>query len=133
MKKLTNKKGFTLMEMIIVVAIIAILAVITIPTLTAKTDSAEKAADAANLRSAKAVYQVMAMEGRTPAKGDIYDVATGEFVDKDTAAKADQLGQCSKHKPTTQGSSPCYIVVGENGSVEWSDGSTDCEVVAGGN
>ena len=31
LKKLTNKKGFTLMEMLIVVAIIAILAAIAIP------------------------------------------------------------------------------------------------------
>ena len=32
LKKLTNKKGFTLMEMLIVVAIIAVLVAIAIPT-----------------------------------------------------------------------------------------------------
>lgn len=121
MKKLTNKKGFTLMEMIIVVAIIAILAVITIPTLTANTDNAKKSADAANLRSAKAVYQVMAMEGKTPKSGDVYDVATSTFKTK-TAAEitaADKCAQCGGHGDG-------YIKVDASGNVVWADGSTDC-------
>ena len=92
MKKLTNKKGFTLMEMIIVVAIIAILAVITIPTLTANTDSAKKAADAANLRSAKAAYQVLALEEKAPEDGQYYNTATGEF-----GTTKDVCGQCGSH------------------------------------
>ena len=48
---LHNKKGFTLIEMLVVIAIIAVLVSIIIPTVTAATDKAAAAADAANLRS----------------------------------------------------------------------------------
>ena len=54
MKKLNNKKGFTLMEMLIVVAIIAILVAIAIPTFSSSLKSAKQAADNANVRSAYA-------------------------------------------------------------------------------
>ena len=46
-----SKKGFTLIEMLVVIAIIAVLVSIIIPTVTAATTKAEAAADAANLRS----------------------------------------------------------------------------------
>ena len=50
-KKLSKKKGFTLMEMMIVVAIIAILIAIIIPTFTGALARAHAAADEANLRA----------------------------------------------------------------------------------
>lgn len=50
-KKLSKKKGFTLMEMMIVVAIIAVLIAIIIPTFSGALDSAYAAADEANLRA----------------------------------------------------------------------------------
>lgn len=46
-----NSKGFTLIEMLIVIAIIAILVAIIIPTIMHATTSAKAATDAANLRS----------------------------------------------------------------------------------
>lgn len=46
-----NIKGFTLIEMLVVIAIIAVLVSVIIPTVTSATDKAEAAADAANLRS----------------------------------------------------------------------------------
>lgn len=46
-----NKKGFTLIEMLVVIAIIAVLVSIVIPTVTSATTKAEAAVDAANLRS----------------------------------------------------------------------------------
>ena len=45
-----NKKGFTLIEMLVVIAIIAILVSIVIPTVSSATNKAKAAADAANLR-----------------------------------------------------------------------------------
>ena len=44
MKKIKNTKGFTLMEMLIVVAIIAILIAIAIPTFTTQLEKAREAA-----------------------------------------------------------------------------------------
>ena len=46
-----NKKGFTLMEMLIVVAIIAVLVAIAIPTFTTSLNDARVATDKANIRS----------------------------------------------------------------------------------
>ncbi len=49
-----NKKGFTLIEMLVVIAIIAVLVSIIIPVVGNSTVKAQAAAIAANLRSAKA-------------------------------------------------------------------------------
>ena len=50
MKKM-NKKGFTLIEMLVVIAIIAVLVAIIIPTVSNATTKAKAATDAANLRA----------------------------------------------------------------------------------
>ncbi len=50
-KKLSKKKGFTLMEMMIVVAIVAIMIAIIVPTFKSALNSAKAAADEANLRA----------------------------------------------------------------------------------
>ena len=51
LKKLNNKKGFTLMEMLIVVAIIAVLVAVAIPTFTSALNKAKAGTDLANIRS----------------------------------------------------------------------------------
>ncbi len=51
MRKLFNKKGFTLAELLIVVAIIAVLTAIAIPVFTAQLNKAKYATDEANARS----------------------------------------------------------------------------------
>ena len=51
MKNRKSKKGFTLIEMLVVIAIIAILVAVIIPTVSNATVKAKAAADAANLRS----------------------------------------------------------------------------------
>lgn len=53
MKK-TNKKGFTLAELLVVVAIIAVLVAIAIPIFTSQLEKAREATDAANIRAAYA-------------------------------------------------------------------------------
>lgn len=58
LKKFTNKKGFTLMEMLIVVAIIAVLVAIAIPTFAGALTKAKEATDVANVRAAYAEWQV---------------------------------------------------------------------------
>ena len=54
MKKKNNKKGFTLAELLIVVAIIAVLVAIAIPVFTAQLEKSREATDLANVRSAYA-------------------------------------------------------------------------------
>ena len=68
MKK-NNNKGFTLMEMLIVVAIIAVLVAIAIPVFTNSLEKAREATDAANLRSAYAECAVAMLSDTTDAQG----------------------------------------------------------------
>ena len=53
MKKM-NKKGFTLAELLIVVAIIAVLVAVAIPVFTAQLEKSRQATDLANIRSSYA-------------------------------------------------------------------------------
>ena len=62
MKKM-NKKGFTLIEMLVVIAIIAILVAIVIPTVSNATEKAKQATDLANIRSMVAQYQIDNLNG----------------------------------------------------------------------
>ena len=54
MNKKNNKKGFTLAELLIVVAIIAVLVAIAIPIFTTQLEKSREATDQANVRSAYA-------------------------------------------------------------------------------
>ena len=80
LKKFTNKKGFTLMEMLIVVAIIAILVAIAIPTFAGQLDKARQATDAANIRVAYAEAALEAVEsGAGGSKNSVAMTHTGKF------------------------------------------------------
>ena len=58
MFKKLNKKGFTLAELLVVVAIIGVLVAISIPIFTSQLEKAKEATDAANFRAAYAEAQV---------------------------------------------------------------------------
>ena len=62
MKKLLNKKGFTLIELIVVIAIIAILAAILIPALVNYINASTVAKNTSNARS---LYTAAMLEGAT--------------------------------------------------------------------
>lgn len=90
MKKLTNKKGFTLIEMLVVIAIIAILVAIIIPTVTSATVKANAATDAANLRSAKAAITIKVLDGSwTTFKGTKTDAELAAALGVPATAKSD--------------------------------------------
>ena len=63
MSKKYNSRGFTLIEMLVVIAIIAVLVAIIIPTVTSSTTKAQAATDAANLRSMLATLNVDVLNG----------------------------------------------------------------------
>lgn len=139
MKKLLNKKGFTLMEMLIVVAIIVILVAISIPTFSNSLESSKKATDAANFRSAKSalVMQTMNDAADKIVVADVacyyYDYEAGKFIKAAsasaaaTAAKDKSEGECNKHADK-------YIRLDKDASnnvfVEWSDDSVNCDTPA---
>lgn len=63
--KLSKNGGFTLVEMLIVVAIIAILIAISIPVVTGQLEKARQSADAANCRAAYAEAMIHVIEEGT--------------------------------------------------------------------
>lgn len=66
--KLNNKTGFTLAELLIVVAIIAVLVSISIPIFTSQLEKSREATDLANVRSAYAEMMADAITGDTNSK-----------------------------------------------------------------
>ena len=88
MKRKNGQKGFTLVELIVVMAILAILAAIAVPKYSQVTENAKKSAIDANVRtivSAVQLYQA-ANEGKLPTvEGDI-----SAFLQKGLASMAGQ-------------------------------------------
>ena len=66
LKKKLNKKGFTLAELLVVVAIIAVLVAIAIPVFSAQLEKARDAVSIANLRAAYAEAAATALAADDP-------------------------------------------------------------------
>ena len=104
-EKFRNKKGFTLVEMLIVVAIIAILIAVSIPLVNGALEKARKATDDANARAAAAVANIIYLtEGKKDnVDGKFYAVSTtggsqGSLVAGNSSNPKPYKGQSSEHK-----------------------------------
>ncbi len=77
-----DNKGFTLAELLIVVAIIAVLVAVSIPIFTSRLEKAREATDVANLRAAYAagVAEFLSDDG-AGGKSYGYDASQGKLVD----------------------------------------------------
>lgn len=62
MAKKSNKKGFTLVELVIVVAILAVLATVAIPAITPLTTDAKANVDAVNAKTIESVLKLAVVE-----------------------------------------------------------------------
>ena len=73
-----NKKGFTLAELLIVVAIIAVLTAIAIPVFTGQLDKSKASADAANIRAcyAEAMAESLMNDGATASSKTTFKAQT---------------------------------------------------------
>ena len=87
--KLKNKKGFTLIEMLIVVAIIAILVVIAVPVVNSSIKDAKDSTDNANLRAAKTVALSQYISDKKTGKVIYYYKTDGTVAEKPSNGNID--------------------------------------------
>ena len=98
MKKKNNKKGFTLAELLIVVAIIAVLTAIAIPVFSSQLEKAREGTDLANIRSMYAEAALAVLNGTTAA--DTSSITGGAITaTKDTGNKFIQNVTIEGFKP----------------------------------
>jgi type IV pilus assembly protein PilA len=119
MTKVKKKKGFTLIELIIVVAIIAILAALAIPKLMGTQDNAKKKTDIAN---AKIIHDTTA---KLITEGTITDamITGGTHFQVASAATSAAAGVLwselqSKPKATYKSHKDFYVTIGSDKSIK---------------
>lgn len=86
MNRINKKEGFTLAELLIVVAIIAVLVAVSIPVFTSRLEKAREATDVANFRAAyaAAVAEYLGNESKYNVDTPVpvyYDAGQGKIVD----------------------------------------------------
>lgn len=134
--KLSKNGGFTLVEMLIVVAIIAILVAVSMPLVGTALESARGAADSANERAAKMAIvsgylgndSGIITDSVTVGTKYWYDAVDGKLVDSTSAGatKPDGYGsttkkhdscQCTPADTTKHEDKVIHVTIDANGSV----------------
>ena len=75
---LRNKKGFTLIEMLVVIAMIAVLVSIVIPTVSSAATKAQAATDAANLRSVMGQLNGVLASANVMSEAEAHELQTAD-------------------------------------------------------
>ena len=108
-----NKKGFTLAELLIVVAIIAVLVAISIPIFSAQLEKAKEATDMANIRSA--YTEVVAAYLGDSQKHEASVALKSDKDDYVSDKNAEIAGV--KYEIILKKESPCVVKIDEKGKV----------------
>lgn len=119
MLKKMNKKGFTLAELLIVVAIIAVLVAISIPIFSAQLEKAKEATDMANIRSAYAevVAAYLGDSQKHEASVDLKSKNNDYVSDENAEIAGVKYKDILSNESGKTVQNPCEVVVTENGTV----------------
>ena len=118
-----NEKGFTLMEMLIVVAIIAVLVAIAIPTFNSSLNKAKVATDQANIRAGYASVMLKVLESDLGGAANPVAAGTTYTLQKDGSVKLSNDNDQNKY--STFGKADAGIeVAGQAITTGWESGAT---------
>ena len=129
MKKVKERReGFTMAELLIVVAIIAVLVAIAIPVFNSQLEKSRQGADAANCRAVYAEAMVNFMDSSAATKtgtattDNVMQSASWDKLDASTKIGESALTDISKTKNATM---TCTITEGNDGAitVTWAAGT----------
>lgn len=93
-----KKKGFTLAELLIVVAIIAVLVAISIPIFTSQLQKARLATNQANARAAYAAVEAQYLQDDTATGEYTYTTTDGKIAKAGTDKATDTVGGATPNK-----------------------------------
>ena len=116
MKRL-NKKGFTIAELLIVVAIIAVLVAIAIPVFNAQLEKSRKATDLANIRSSFAEATADALTNNDTGNGGEYVAKNGDLDDDDLTELTGKLADAKTMIEAIEKGNTIKVVVDKDGNV----------------
>lgn len=109
-----NRKGFTLAELLIVVAIIAVLVAIAIPVFTTQLEKAKEATDLANIRSKYAELVISVLDGSQTTASDTVTLTQGQPGWQMSPAPSGVAGVAFTGSPSANGS--CAISIDGSGT-----------------
>ena len=105
-----NKKGFTIVELVIVIGVIGILSAILIPTFVSLTSKAQDAAAKAECASAYTAYSAVALDGNIDAK---------ELEDMGLSGASVAITYKGQDEVALKRGDTFYEWAGEAGNKEW--------------
>lgn len=112
-----NEKGFTLMEMLIVVAIIAVLVAIAIPTFNSSLNKAKVATDQANIRAGYAAVMVKGLLDEQPTDNGALKTTETFYLQKDGSVATTETNNY-----LTQGKPDADVEIGGINVTKWETG-----------
>lgn len=120
-----NKKGFTLAELLIVVAIIAVLVAISIPIFNSQLEKSRDAADAANIRAAYAEATAAYISDENATKSTVYAYKFTQQGTDATWSQGTDFKIADLAVTPVVGAKSVWFKMGESGCVEIKLSTTD--------